>query len=250
MVMAPPQSTSTIYVDEAGSPHFQRLRDGNRKRGYVVCAACIPDHARDAILAILPRDANGFVKASSRMMSPDDAESFIAHSLDLDLDIGLVLLDTGSDGNVSKARRFTEKSNARRKARGNPSIVTAHLVYAIAAKEAIIGAWSHASIRRSAELATFHVVMDNASITNHTRLLFERASQEAFERIGIACRSVTWASEENEPLLYVPDIFAGVYRRQVTHGDVRGAWAQIEGAAASGRIHLQDGMETSAPGVL
>jgi hypothetical protein len=230
----------TLYVDEAGSPVFTAKETD--ARGYVVAAVCVPATAAPQVTAILPRSHGRLLKSSDHAMTPKAAADFVSNLLVLPVDLALVLIDTAGTEVEQRAREATEATNERRKLRRNPPVNTVDLVYMLALKDAIIGAWHKTSARLGAPLSFFDMVLDTASIRRHSQKLLEEILHISFSQRGLVCREVSWKSEADAPLLLVADIIAGVYRRQVTHHDVVEAWKLIEDAACAGRITLQDGM--------
>jgi hypothetical protein len=232
-----------MFVDEAGSPVFRpQVSVG---RGYVVAAVCVPAQERSNLIAILPRASGRLLKSSDAWMTPMAAATFVSKLLYSSVDVSLVLLDTAGVRAYKRAREATAASNALRRAIGNPRLNTHDLVYMLMLKDAVTAAWLKASQRLQAPVSFFDLVLDTASVAGHSRDLTVKAVQSTFHRAGLVCREVLWKRESDEPLLLVPDILAGVCRRQLTHHDVIDAWRLIEGAADAGRIALQDGMTSS-----
>jgi hypothetical protein len=233
-----------IFVDECGTPSFIDAGSSFKDRGYVAVATLVPALERARLLEILPRGSDGsLLKASSREMSPDIATTFIKQMLKTPVDLALVMLDTGSSQNEEIASRAAEIARRSRRKNRVPQINGGVLMYLLMVNAAIINAWSHSAIRHRRELKFFEVVMDDFSMTNCNRDFFRSEFQSEMVSQGVCVNSIRWEAEEQEPLLYIPDLFAGVCRRQLTHGDVGEAWDIIYAAAQSGRIGLQDGME-------
>lgn len=233
-----------IFVDESGSPSFIDAGSSFKDRGYVAAAILVPALERARLIEMLPRGSDGsLLKASSREMSPDIAATFIEQVLNTPVDISLVMLDTGSGQNEEIAYRAAEIARRSRRKNGVPPINGCGLMYLLMVSTAIINAWSHEAIRHNRELKYFEVVMDNFSMTNYNRDFFRSEFQLEMVRQGVCVNSIQWETEEDEPLLYIPDLFAGVCRRQLTNGDVGEAWATIDAAIQSRRIGLQDGMK-------
>lgn len=235
---------NTIFVDECGTPSFTDAGSSFKDRGYVVAAALIPNLERRRILEILPRGADGSaLKASSRELSPTIAADFINRVLKSPVEIALVLLDTGSSQNQMLASQVAELARQGRRASGTPQINPNVLMYLLAVKDAILKVWSHYAIRHRQELTFFDIVMDSYSVSTHDRELFQNEFRSILAEQKIRVGPIRWDAEEQEPLLHVPDIFAGICRRQLTYGDVSEAYAVIDAGMQSGRIGFQDGME-------
>jgi len=240
-MLSPP---NTIYVDECGTPSFTDVGNSCKDRGYVVAASLIPELERSNILEILPRDTNGSaLKASSREMSPTIAAEFIKRVLNTSVEIALVLLDTGSKQNHKLASQVAELSKRGRQASGAPQINPRVLMYLITVNHAIVQVWSHSAIRHRQELTFFNVVMDSFSVSTNDRGLLQKEFPSIFAEQKVSVGSIRWESEDQEPLLLVSDIFAGICRRQLTHQDVGEAYSVIHAAMESGRIGFQDGIE-------
>lgn len=241
-------TTMTIYVDASGTPSLGSLPGRSDGRGYVVAAVAIPALSAPTVHSLLPRDAHGnLLKSSDRALGFRQVERFVSEILATDAQICLVMLDTQSPENAASARDLTELSNRKRAERGNPPIGEGALVYMLAHKDAVLGALQKAAATVPAVARFFDVVLDESELQPHDRKLAAEAFKELLARAGLVCQSYRWASEQEEPLLYAPDLLASVYRRSATMGDIPSALGLLEQAVDHGRIVLQDGMRTMDP---
>jgi hypothetical protein len=241
-------TTMTIYVDESGTASFGEQAGRSDGRGYVIAAVAVPALSAPTIHSLLPRDAHGkLLKFSDAALSFGQLERFVAEILATDVQVCLVLLDTASPENAENFRELAELSNRRRVERGNPPIAASSLTYMLAHKEALLGVLQKATAAIPSVARFFDVVLDEANLQLHDRRLAADAFSMQLARAGLVCQSYRWAKEQDEPLLYVPDLLAGIYRRSATLDDVPGALALLERAEERGRVVLQDGMQTMDP---
>jgi hypothetical protein len=244
-MIAPPY---TIFVDESGTPICRAAGQPDSHEGYVVAAVAVPVLSVPFLHSILPRNSAGqILKFSDRELTPKVLAYFVEQVLFSDVELCLAMLETTSPKNRALSGDLVTVSNQRRAARHNPAISQASMVYLQTAGEAILGALSQLSRRRGPASGFIDVTLDEGNVSQHDRPNIVTALKQDCTRCGFDCRDVTWTTEQAQPMLFVPDILAGIYRRQVTHRDVNDALFLMEGALAARRIMIRDGITTLDP---
>jgi hypothetical protein len=228
----------TIYVDEAGSPEFRRVPAGSPLPAYVTCAVVVPAAEIGAVLAILPRDpqSGAFIKSSHASMSPQLAASTIDRLLSRDIDVALVTVDQSGEKSIASITREHAQTRITRQRDRLPGMAPSILGYAKLTSRAILEAWKQAMTRRDAPLSFVDLVFDNASLAPRHRAELQRHYTKQPLRNLIHIRNVAWKGHVVEPLIGLPDLFAGVMHRHGTRGDCAEACRLILAAAKSDRI--------------
>ena len=227
----------TIYVDEAGSPEFRRVPAGSPLPAYVTCGVVVPVAETEAVLAILPRDpeSGAFIKSSHPKMSPPLATSTIDRLLRRDIDVALVTVDQSGEKSIASITREHAERKATHERDRLPRMAPSILGYAKLTSRAILEAWKQAMTRRDAPLSFVDLVFDNASLSPQHRAELRRHYMKQSLKQLMHVRNVTWRSHVAEPLIGLPDLFAGVMHRQGTRGDCAEACRLLLQAVKAGQ---------------
>jgi hypothetical protein len=231
------------FLDESNSPVFEVNLDYAR-RPYVTCCAVVPfDNLLPARLTIPRSPTTGeYMKSSAREMTDSMAAECIEQVLATEIEIAIVGVDGGETGSVNSAERLTSAANILRKDQNRPSISSASAIYLRASWEALLRSIEIFYLRRSMLPSPLEVVLDNGNLKTEERDFVSRNLQVVCGKYGLTIRNISWRSEQEQPLLLLPDIFAGALRRQATHNDLPLAWNKILSAIQSGRIVYKDGI--------
>jgi len=231
----------TIYVDEAGSPDFTDVAAGERLKAYVPCAVAVPRLSAPGMNAHLPRAPSGkLLKSSDLGLSEELVLQFLKHLLASKCEIAAILIDPGGDKSIRTAQSGAALATERRQAVHHGKISASALGYSLLVAQAVINVIK-AILDRTGNLPSFvDVVLDEASISRRHKRGFEKAIRQAGQpRIHFG--RLEWVHEQQEPLLLLPDLVAGVLHRHGTVGDLAAPCRVILDAAKAGRVSLQDG---------
>jgi len=230
-----------IVVDEAGGPPLRA--DTGVPDGYVACAAAIPMSLRDAVTALLPRDGAGMpLKAVSRETTDAVLAAFLESFFALDVAAGLLSVDSTDRANVELLQEAVDFANANRGDRERQFNATM-TAYGLLTPKALIAAWSAVCLRQRRPLERFALTLDEANLHKVMRGKLAHAVEASFRDEGVHVDKVRWASEQDEPLLHVPDYIAGVTLRTFTKGDCPASFAQLEQARVNQQLHVLDPVE-------
>jgi hypothetical protein len=220
----------TIYVDEAGGSDFGPPREGQRKKAHAVVAAAIPTLAADAVGRMLPQDSEGHpMKSTHPKLSGAHASRFAESLISSQVDIGAFLMDPGGKESIEAAERaYASECLGRKQAQErvggklgkklHPDISQHdyfYLLFLIWTVNACAGAYN---VRNGHFPSFLDIVLDTKSIKPAHRERFVRLYRETFDKPEsdiprIYVRDIRWRSEQEEPLLLVPDLFGGILCR-------------------------------------
>lgn len=243
------QAPWTIYVDEAGSDSFREAR-GAERRAFIVCAVAVPTMDAVACRGILPRGTAGqLLKSSSREWNRDMATHFVQDLLATPAQVAAFLVNPGDPANVEVFRNSAERANEGRRRfreglksdeerRKHPDITGHDLHYQLFLSWVLIELQRITLNRTNRRMTFTDVVLDNKSIAEFQRQWFEqefrRIADEHQWRIG----RMDWCREEDEPLLLLPDLVAGIIHREEVHRDVGPAAFKLWDADRDGRVRF------------
>ncbi|NUP99229.1 MAG: hypothetical protein HUU35_05160 [Armatimonadetes bacterium] len=182
-------------------------------------------------------------------MSEAMATEFVRRLMGLDFYAGMVLIDTSAKDSISTAEDATYFSNKKRQSEHHKKVKTPNLMYEVFIADAVARAWGAYCLVHRHELGMTDVVLDTKPIPPALQDEVARNLRSAFlKSAGLKVCDVRWASEEEEPLLLVPDHLAGLVRRNVMsytkpRKECVEAWDLLEPARQSGRLQIQDGRE-------
>jgi hypothetical protein len=236
------------FLDESNSPVFELNLDDSL-RPYVTCCAIVPfDYHLPGRMAIPRSPTTGkYIKSSAREMTDSMAAECIKRVLATEIEIAIVGIDGGGAGSVKSAERLTSAANELRKDQNRPSIQPGSAIYLRAVWEALFRSIEIFYLRRSMLPSPLEVVFDNGNLKTKERDFISRNLQVVCGKYGLSVRNISWLSEQEQPLLLLPDIFAGVLRRQATHNDLPLAWEKVQTAIQAGRIVYKDGIASPNP---
>ena len=231
------------FIDESNTPLFRSGID-DRRRPYVACSAIVPAKDELAVLKAIPCDPQSGerLKGSSRNMTDALAANFIKAVLSTESVISIVGVDGGDSANIEGATRLTEGANHYRRQSKRPVISRGSAMYLLTASKALSEALLSFYKRNGPYLSFFDVVFDHGNIKGKETERVAETLKAVYSKNGFTVQSISWSSEEEEPLLFIPDIFSGVTRRQATHNDLPQAWSQIQRAIQSKRLVYKDGI--------
>ena len=201
----------------------------------------------ERLAQILPRDKAGVpLKAADRSFNADLAYGFVQSLLETDAEIAAILIDTSHPTSVSAARNNTALVNQRRRAAHHRQITEAGFCYSIFAGQLIMNLLMVTLERTGLRPTFFDVVLDKAALKKkHERQwrdILRNAAADNDTTVDVA-----WTSEQQEPLLLLPDLVAGILLRDAVAGDVQRARQALQDAGRAGRISLQDGYKIPLP---
>jgi len=235
-----------IYVDEAGTPDIRPLSVLGSRRAYITCAVIIPIKVQKKVLDLLPNHNGNYLKSSDVNFTEEMAISFVTALLSLDVDIALILIDASDAENHEISKLAAAKSNNGRSIKHEPHIKPSSLMYSLLATEAAVNAIIGASIRNQLQIRSLDLTFDNANLSNlHRKELVDDLRQFS-PKYELAFANVAWKSEQEQPLLLVPDLIAGIVHRRLISGGCVEAWEILWDAYNSQRISIQDGKEFHA----
>jgi hypothetical protein len=235
-----------VFIDDAGSRSFNVEGDLDGPCGSVTCAVSVPVLNEGAVFDLLPRSSKtgALLKAQSPELSPEQATTAVESILRLDgVDIAVLVVDTSSHQNLETFQQAKHASDTVRRALKERRISGPNLLYILFAAQAVALVWGVARRRREHRFAFFELILDEANLHHKEEQLLRRIVTEASAEHQIRYQQITWANEENEPLLHVPDLIAGIYHRGILYDDVRECIQILEAASRSGRIRVAQGME-------
>lgn len=242
------QAPWTIYVDEAGSDSFREAPEAER-RAYIVCAVAVPTTDLPALRRILPRGSSGeFLKSSHAEWNRHRALAFARDLLATRAEVSAFMANPGAPENIEVFRDGTTRANEgrRRFREGLPAAeraqhpdITGHDLHYMLFLSWVLVELRRTIHTRTRNLMTFaDVILDNKSIEDFQRqwfrVEFPRLADEHEWRIG----RLDWCREEDEPLLLLPDLVAGIIHREEVHRDVGAAAHKLWEADRDGRIRF------------
>lgn len=210
----------TVFVDESGSwPRESKVGDPEA-HGYVTCAVAVPSIEELLLPGLLPRDASGnYMKAGDPGFNERVAIRFVEELLQLDVDVGVVTLDSGNRENIQTLDRLHAQSNAGRAREGRSRVRRGNFAY-LAFVPLVIGAVLDARARRQRERITLvDVVIDSHSVADRHAEDFTRLVRRGLDRAGVRVRDIRWEREEDNTALLAPDILAAAFLRPAVHRD-------------------------------
>jgi hypothetical protein len=228
-----------MVVDEAGNPP---LRPSGVPNGYVSSAVAIPTGIREKVELLLPRDPDSGepLKSSSVRTTDVMLATFFERFFSMNVSCGLVSVDSADRSNVDLLQEAVDYANANRLAQHSKVLRPMSVAYWLLAPRATVLSWAAVSLQQGKHLRHFDVVFDEANLPSKQRRPFIEGIKSAFDDQGVVVGTVRWASEQDEPLLHVPDYIAGVTLRTSTKNDCPAAWEQLKTAQARGQISTQD----------
>lgn len=230
-----------IYIDFGGSIDFTLAKPGEPHKPLVMAGVGFPIEESHHLFRLLPRSEDGsLLKSSDHGFASKVATEFVAALLKTPACIGGVIANASDPENVASSRRWhQDEQRARQEAR------RAGFSKADGAPPRKIGEFQLNYIRLLfttlnkcvAAFTSKHgipdsltVIPDREDIGKHSEDLkaaFANAMQSAKAR-----GSIRWESRGDEPLLYLPDLVAGIVRRHFHHDDALDAfnllWAEQE----------------------
>lgn len=230
-----------IYVDEAGTPDIRPLRFHGSRRAYITCAVIIPVKEQKSVFELLPNHNGNYLKSSDLNFTEEMAISFVTALLSLDVDIALILLDASDAENYEISQLAAAKVNTVRSIEHEQHIKPSSLMYAFLATEAAVNAIIGASIRNQLQIRSFDLTFDNANLSNLHRKELADNLRRFSPKYEFDFANVAWKSEQEEPLLLVPDLIAGIVHRRFMSGGCVKSWEILWDAYNSQRISVQDG---------
>ena len=236
----------TIYVDESGKPDYRIPGPGDRPKAYVVCAVSI--HAADEahLLAALPRDGVGSLLKHSQIKDDSAICAFLDRLFRSRAEIGAIQIDPGSTQSIHAATANTDMVNERRRMVGHREVKPPTLTYTLLAARAIPLALYQAMLRTGSRPRFFDVFMDRANLAKEHEDQFRRMLQETMLAHEMTLGQLDWKTEQDCPMLVVPDIVGGaLHRRGVGHLTEPGR--MLLRAERQGRIMVSDGWRLNDP---
>ena len=111
-------------------------------------------------------------------------------------------------------------------------------MYLLTAKEVISTIWQCSPID-GGQIDSFEAVFDEDSLPPREKEIFESIVKSSFQRKGrgSSVRSISWKSRYKEPMLFVPDIAAGVFSRWSRRQDVSKVHDEILKGEAQGKVN-------------
>lgn len=235
-----------IYVDEAGAADFG-LPHGARKKALAVVAVAVPALHYEALRRILPRDDGGtYLKASSRGFSLEKAVQFATDIVASHAEVGAMLVDTGAEENIELSKeRHARANEGRRQAREKELTVegrrehrdiTLHDLHYLDFMSRAVLACFEAIMGRQGKPTYVDIVLDSKQVNPHQGDWFVREFQRIGINHGIKIRDIVWRSEEEEPLLLLPDLFGGILCREERYRDAFAAASKLWDAVRAKRF--------------
>lgn len=244
-MLVPPR---TFYIDEAGSLDFSLPKAGERKKALAFISVAVPMERLNAAFAVLPRRLNGeFLKSSDRDFSPDMATAFADRLIASPCEVGAFLCDPGAPENIAHAERLTKAANEGRKRqramettnegrRQHPDISQHDLNYLNFTSQALFACMQSIASRQSRP-TFFNVIMDTQTIAPHQRTWFSQQFKRVAEQFCTRIDQIAWKTEQEEPLLLLPDILGGILcRADRGFADARRAAGKLWDAERDGRF--------------
>ena len=178
------------------------------------------------------------MKGSSKSFNDFLAATFFANLLQLNASVAFVAIDASAPDNCKRA----QESLLRRNRNHRKNIKLQNWMYLLTAKEVISTIWQCSPID-GGQIGCFDVVIDEESLPPPEKKVFESIVKSSFQRKGRGSyvSSISWKSRHQEPMLFVPDIAAGVFRRWSTHQDLTNAHDQILRGEAQGKVSIVNG---------
>jgi|RhiMetdeSRZDD1v2_1073273.scaffolds.fasta_scaffold02409_19 hypothetical protein len=233
--------TLRIFVDEAGSLNIKPASESASRKAIIMCAVAVPPSQEETLLSLLPRDHNGnLLKSSDKLMSERHALRFVQELLDSQSDVSLVLVDAGLDENYQVISEVTEIANRVRTESRERRIRAPNLNYELLVKDAIIGVLGPAWERAGCKVTCLDVILDSANLSMGDRKRFKQILTENSAKHGLHME-VSWCCNEDQPLLNVPDIIAGIMHRRLIHNQLEETADLLLRAWRDSRIIIQDG---------
>jgi hypothetical protein len=231
---------------------FSLPKVGDRKKALAFVSVAVPTERIDAALAVLPRGLNdAYLKSSDRDFTPDMATAFADRLIASPCEVGAFLCDPGAPENIAYAEHRTNAANAGRKRqrakestnegrRQHPDISQHDLNYLDFTSQALFACMQSIASRHSRP-TFFSVIMDTQSIARHQRSWFTREFKRVAEQFGTRIDQIEWKTEQEEPLLLLPDILGGILcRADRGYDDARQAAGKLWDAERVGRFKFQN----------
>ncbi|MCU0867833.1 MAG: hypothetical protein MUC36_28945 [Planctomycetes bacterium] len=238
----------TIYFDESGTLNYTARPDGRSgARAHVVCAVAVPLQFEDALRVILPRDDKGDLLKHRDVSCEDMLCGFLEELLRREVAIVATQIDTGTAQSIEAARQNTELANQGRETAGiarrlRPAIhsyrlfLTQTLAYVMATTRLWGG-----------ELPTFlSIVMDENNHSAEDKDELKGWIVENSEKLGVRIQRPRWSNEGADPLLFLPDLVAGVLRDRGDGRPLRRSGELVTVAESRGLIQIIDGWKPYA----
>jgi hypothetical protein len=228
----------TVFVDSSGTPLFT---PGENPHPYVAAAVAIAASDHENVIALLPRETDGSpMKASSASLDDDVAADFLSKLFQLRASVTFVAVDANDPENCKIAEKSLTRANENRR----KGISLTSWMNLLTAKEAISTIWQYSPID-GGQIGFFDVVLHRESLPERERKLFKSIVKSSFERKGRGSRvgGLSWKSLQEEPMLYVPDLAAGIFRRWSACQDVKRARGEILKAEAQGKVFIVNGFD-------
>jgi hypothetical protein len=233
MILVPPIS---VFIDFSGTPLFEPRED---PQAYVAAAVAIALTDHSNALALLPRENDGsLMKSSSKNFNDFIAAEFFSKLLSLNASVAFV----GIDASDAKNCEWAERSLRRRNRNYEDKMKIQNWMYLLTAKEVISTIWQCSPID-GGQIDSFEAVFDEDSLPPREKEIFESIVKSSFQRKGrgSSVRSISWKSRYREPMLFVPDIAAGVFSRWSRRQDVSKVHDEILKGEAQGKVLIVNG---------
>jgi hypothetical protein len=237
----------TIFVDESGSVDFGVPKEGACKKALAVVAIAVPTMHFEAFRIMLPRNAEGrFLKAQDKEFHAGTALLFVNKLIASTAEVGAFLADPGAHENVELARERAERANrgranAREKEetdqgkRQHPDIVPHDLHYLDFLAKAVVKCIEACAVRNNRP-SFVDIVIDTMDINEVHRAWFKKEFTRVADKLELTIRRIDWKTEQEEPLLLLPDLFGGILCREDRYRDVGEAAMRLWDAERDGRF--------------
>lgn len=242
------QAPLTVFLDESGSVDFRQPLPGARKKAHAVCAVAVPTIAFAGLRSIVPRNViGGFLKSSHENFNNDLAVCFVDQLVRSEAEVGAFLVDPGAAESIQVANARAELANARRAAareseetdagkREHPPIKPQDLHYLVFLGYALFACLEVCARRRRAMPSFIDVVVDTKDVDEFQRHRFVSELRRICREHGLVIGEFAWKTEEQEPLLLLPDLFGGILCREDRFRDVGAAAHKLWDAERAGRF--------------
>ena len=237
----------TIFVDESGSTEFGAPKEGEPKKALAVVAVAVPTMHFEAFRSLLPRTAAGkFLKAQDKEFHAGTALTFVNKLISSTAEVGAFLANPGAPENVELARERAARANrGRAKAREkqeivegkrqHPDITPRDLHYFDFLVKAVLKC-IEAYTARNSRPSFVDIVIDTMDVDEFQREWFKREFIRVADEHELTIRRIDWKTEQEEPLLLLPDLLGGILCREERYRDVGEAATKLWDAERDGRF--------------
>ena len=181
----------------------------------MACAVLIPASSYQPIEKLLPQANGSYLKSSDKDLADFVVTGFFSEILKTRCTITFISIDLGSASNVAAAKRVAYAANQFRKRAGQRANSPQNYQYISCTSRPILTCWvKYFGIPNPANpFPAIDIILDgNSPLKKWETKRYQQELKAKTQNNGYRLRTLSWRLRNEDPLLLVPDLLAGIYR--------------------------------------